>query len=244
MPYMTGSKSDHPHNQFGPVPGEDDVAHARRLRADGLKVVDVAKALNISERQTYRLLAAGNERVQRRDMDGWSLTTSLEDADEPEKTRYLFETTQSTLWRRHSADFAWKVHQLKQELPSEIVQAFAGMYVNASRRTGRDREVWSRILDLALVAEPWSGQENEDRFFEELHARNESDLEFAARVFSYLNEIASNWHGIIRVAGPVPDQVGWLRTRVLEIEREEKGGPSTVRPIETPGNRDANKRKS
>ena len=117
------------------------------------------------------------------------------------------------------------------------------MHINVARRSGRDREVWGRILDLALLTEPWTVQENEDRFFDELHARNESDFEFAARVFSYLKGLAADWRGAFRVVGPVPDQAGWLRTRIVEVELEEKGEPGTVHLIETPGDRESNKGK-
>ena len=244
MPILTHSSKNKPADRTRPVPGEDDVDRAMRLRAEGRTVVEVGKAINTSPRSVYRLLATGRERVELRDTEAWSLMTSVDDGATPEAMRYLLETSESVRWRRGAARYAWVLHQLKPELPPELVSAFAEMQVNVSRRSGRDREMWARILDLALVTEPWSGQENEDRFFEDLHARNESDLEFAAQVFNYLKGIASNWTGIFHVAGPVPDQVGWLRARVDEIEREETGDPGTVQLIESPGNGEPKKGKS
>jgi hypothetical protein len=239
---MTDSNENNPVNRTGPVPGEDDVDHARRLRADGFKVVDIAKALNVSERQVYRLLATGNERIQIRDMEPWSISTAIEDGDTPEAIRYLFETNENVHWRRGAAKYAWVLNRLKTNLAPELVSAYAEIYVNVARRSGRDREVWSRILDLALITEPWATTKKRDRFFDQLHVRNESDLEFAAQVFNYLNGTANNWGGIFRVADPVPDQAGWLRSRVTEIEREEKREPGTARLIVTPGDREPPKK--
>jgi hypothetical protein len=207
-------------------------------------VVEVAEILHISERQAYRLLATGNERVQIRDMETWTVSTAVEDGNSPEAIRYLLAANENVFWRRGAATYAWTLHQLKPELAPHMVSAFAGMHINVARRSGLDREVWGRILDLALVTEPWTAQENEDRFFDELHARNEPDLEFAAQVFHYLKGTATAWHGVIGHVGTVPDQVGWLRSRVVEIELEEKVEPGTVRLIETPGDKEPKKRKS
>ena len=205
--------------------------------------MEIAEARGVSVRQVYRLLAAARDSARPGDMRVWTLSSSFEDGDPPEAARYLLETNEIVLWRRGAARYGWAIHEVGPELAPELVSAFAEMHVNVSRWSGRDREVWARILDMALVLEPWSGQESEDRFFEELHARDESDLEFAAQVFNYLKGIATDWRGIFHVAGPVPDQRGWLRARVMEIEREEKGEPGTVRLIETPGDGDGKKGK-
>ena len=124
-------------------------------------------------------------------------------------------------------------------LPPALVSAFADMLANLSWRSGRDREIWGRILDFALVSEPWVNEENEVRFFKNLYARDVADLEYAAQVSVYLKGIAENWRGLLRVEGPVPDQVDWLRKRVEAIKREEEGEPGTIRLLRTPGDEDA-----
>ena len=226
---------------IGPVPGEDDVAHAQRLRADGLKVVDIAKELHISERGAYRLLAAGRERVRHSDIEAWTITTSVEDGDPPEKVRYLFEMPESIRWRRRDAEFAWALHQLKPELPTELVSAFASMYVAVSQHRGRTRDRWSKILDLALALEPWTDEENEDRFFQDVNVPGGEDLEFAARVISYLEETAMAERVVLQSVPPVPDQVVWIRERVRQLAQETQIGRDVPQVIEIPGDVDMKK---
>lgn len=217
---MTESLDSNPDIRTGPVPGEDDVAHAQRLRADGVKVVDVARALHISERGAYRLLANGRERVIHSDIEAWSITTSIEDGDPPEKVRYLFEMPESIRWRRHDAKFAWTVHQLKPGLPPIVVLAFAMMYGTLSRRSRQDRDALNRILDLALRVEPWAGGEEAERFFSGVAVTAEDELEYSAQVFSFLKQIVSLNTGGEQSQRPDTGDVVWLRHRVAELERE------------------------
>ena len=220
-----------------PAPGidADDVVQAQQLKDQGLKVMEIAGVLGVSPRQVYRLMVEARDRIRPGDMQAWTLSSSIEDGEPPEMAAYLLETNETVAWRRGAARYAWALHRVKPELPPELVSGFAEMHLNVSRRSGQDHEVWARILDLALVTEPWTGRENEDRFFEDLHARDEGDLEFAAQVFTYLKSIATDWQGVFRVQGPVPDQAAWLRRRIEAIKQEEIADPRSVRLIKTPG---------
>ena len=221
--------------RLAPGIDDNDVLRAQRLKDEGLKVLEIAETLGVSVRQTYRFLVEAREGMRAGDMQTWTLSSSIEDGEPPEMAAYLLETNETVAWRRGKARYAWALHRVKPELPPELVSGFAEMHLNVSRRSGQDHEVWARILDLALVTEPWTGRENEDRFFEDLHARDEGDLEFAAQVFNYLKGISRDWQGVFRVEGPVPDQAAWLRRRIEAIKQEEIADQRKVRLIRTPG---------
>ncbi len=232
---MTNPKHANLTEHAGPVPGEDDAARAQRLRAQEMSVAGIASELSVSERQVYRLLAAARARVRDRDLEPWSLAASAEDAGTPAMSRYFLEHRESVLFRRGSAAYAWQVHQVSPELSPELVAAFAEMYLNVSRLRGRDRDVQAWILDLALHLRPWSSEKAGLRFRGAVPARDEADLEFAARVAVFLRRIHEHWGGILRPMAPVPDHAGWLAAREAELEREATGGTRTVRPMDAPG---------
>ena len=217
------------------LPGEDEVDRAKRLRAEGLTVRQVATALDLSERQTYRLLSRGRERFSRSNFEKWSIWSSRKNNEPAAMAVYLFEADREAGWMQDEAAWAWQVHCLRPELDPWTVHAFARIYELIDNLDEDDRPHRARLVDLALQHEPWVDAERRHRYFRAVQARNVGDLEYVAHLAWYLDQVAGRDLPLLELEPIVEDQVGTLERMVERMQDDFDRDEARIKLIPEPG---------
>jgi hypothetical protein len=192
------------------IPGQDIAVRALELQAEGKKAVEIGVILGISRRQVFRLLGEAKERVSREEFRRWTVLDSLDREDPPEKIKDLLQTDEEREWTRGEASYAWQLHRLKPEMSPRLVAAFAEMYSNVAG--SGDRDVRAKVLDMALLHEPWRDDATQARYFVSLELSSDDDVRFAVEVVWYLQ-----WQNAFD-AEPQPRQLNRQLVRRLESE--------------------------
>ena len=219
------------------LPGEDEVDRANRLRAGGLTVGQVAEALGRSERQVYRLLSRGRERLPRSRYKKWSIWSSRKNDEPIEMAEYLFGTDAEAGWMQDEALWAWQIHCLRPGLDPHFVSALARFYESIDNLDEDDRSHRARLVDLAIRYEPWVDEEHRHRYFDAVPARNVGDLEYAARLAWYMDHISGRYaeHVVLVPVPIVEDQVETLERMVERTQDELDRDTARVKVIMEPG---------
>ncbi|NQU97100.1 MAG: helix-turn-helix domain-containing protein [Chloroflexi bacterium] len=134
------------------------------LRSRGMKVVDIGKHLNVSERQVYRALAEARRANLFNEFEPWTLLAAIADEDPGEKIRYLIEGR--GLWTRGYARYMWAIAQAKPDIPVEVAGELAALYWHVDKQLQDPVEKTDRAwcLDLALAIEPWADARRREEF--------------------------------------------------------------------------------
>lgn len=133
----------------------ENVLQAAKLRADGKSVKEIAGELKLSERTVYTLLAQAKQTGAIEDFAPWSLAVAMRQGQPSEKAKWLIET--HFQWDSREADWAWLIHQVRSDLPPDMIGAAAMHYLNAEMSA--KLEWTARVLDESLWASPWESQE-------------------------------------------------------------------------------------
>ncbi|MQF70494.1 hypothetical protein FIL92_00715 [SAR202 cluster bacterium AD-812-D07_MRT_10900m] len=242
MTHSNDSKIDDTSPNNEPLlPGENEVDRANRLRARGLTVRQVAAALDLSERQTYRLLSRGRARFSRSKFEKWSVWSSRKNNEPIAMAEYLFETDRETGWMQDVAAWAWRVHCLRPELDPGTVNSFARIYKLIDNLDEDDRPHRARLVDLALHHEPWTDEEHRRRYFDAVQARNEGDLEYAAHLDWHLGHVTGRYGKVVllKLVPIVEDQVDYLKRIVERMQDELDRDEAKITVIREPGREDS-----
>lgn len=160
-----------------PVPkvgtADDLTLAVARLKAEGKTPAEIARLQHVSKRTVYRRLEDA-ETLGLLDLhEPWSLLTAMKRGESPDKARYIL-TSEWAVGTQQEADWAWMLRSIAsgldwdRSLEPALIGAFTHLYVDTANTVGH---AWkARVLDAALVDQPWEGREAMLRFF--VHAQS------------------------------------------------------------------------